>query len=153
MGKPDKVHFYASAGGLVIRGDEMLLVRKRAVPELRMPKGHIEPGEDREQAALREVREETGYADLRILADLGTQTASFNRYGHPTVRDESAFLMTLDGDGQHPRTAGDEERFEPVWAPLADAPTLLTYPTEQEFARRALAWLRRSGQWPVASGQ
>ena len=141
MESQEAVHFYRSAGGLVIRGDEMLLVRKRLAPELRMPKGHIEPGEDREQAALREVREETGYANLRILADLGRQTARFHRYGHPTVREESAFLMALDGDGQHPRTESDQQRFEPVWVRLAQAPTLLTYATEQEFARRALAWL------------
>ena len=135
------VHTYESAGGLVVHDGQVLLVRKRQVAEVRMPKGHIEPGETRADAAMREVREETGYAALRILADLGTQTAQFLRYERPTVREESAFLMALDGDGVAARTAEDEERFEPIWVSAASAPDMLTFETEEEFARRALAWL------------
>ena len=54
--------------------------------------------------------------------------------------------MALDGDAVAARTAEDEERFEPVWAHAADAPGLLTFGTEQEFARRALAWLAEHPQ-------
>jgi 8-oxo-dGTP pyrophosphatase MutT (NUDIX family) len=140
---PNRVQFhaYSSAGGFVVRDGQMLLVRKRLQPEVRMPKGHIEPGEDRAQAALREVTEETGYAGLHILADLGHQTAEFVLKPRWIVRDESAFLMTLENETQTPRDAKDTERFDPIWVPATDAPTLLTFRTEQEFARRALAWL------------
>ncbi len=133
--------YYESAGGLVVYQGRMLLVRKRLQPEIRMPKGHIEPGESREAAALREVREETGYATPRILADLGTQTAEFERFGRWTRRAESAFLMALDDETAVARDAKDSDRFEPIWVAPIDAPRLLTFRTEQEFARRALAWL------------
>lgn len=135
-------HTYASAGGFVIHNGRMLLVRKKQVAEMRMPKGHIEPGEDPATAALREVREEAGYANPRIVADLGTQTAEFEKDGYWVIRQETAFLMALDDETTVPRDAKDAARFEPVWVPLAEAPGQLTFMTEQEFARRALAWLK-----------
>ena len=75
MSKP-KFNFYRSAGGFVLRDGQFLLVHKVVNGEIRMPKGHIEPGEARATAAMREVREETGYAAVSVLADLGTQTAA-----------------------------------------------------------------------------
>ena len=138
--------FYESAGGFVVRDGLMLLVRKLDTPEVRMPKGHVEAGESYEAAARREVTEETGYAGVRILASLGKQSAEFDRYGRWTRRNEYAYLMALDGDDTLPRTASDAQRFEPVWVSAQDAPRLLTFATEQEFARRALAWLARNPQ-------
>ena len=140
MSKP-KFNFYRSAGGFVVHNGQFLLIHKLINGEIRMPKGHIEPGEARAAAAIREVREETGYADVTVLADLGTQTAQFVRYERPTVREESAFLLKLESEETAARTLEDEDRFEPFWAPAAQAPALLTFETEQEFARRALAWL------------
>ncbi|MBI3943471.1 MAG: NUDIX domain-containing protein, partial [Chloroflexi bacterium] len=88
-----RIH-YAASGGIVIDQGKVLLLRRRYDPrairslkpgsivyreETRLPKGHIEANESREQTALREVGEETGYHDLRIMADLGQVTHTFNR--------------------------------------------------------------------------
>jgi ADP-ribose pyrophosphatase YjhB (NUDIX family) len=139
----DEIITYCSAGGVVIDGDRVLLVRKRWVPEVRLPKGHVEPGERREEAALRETAEETGYAELRALADLGLLSVSFMRQGKQVVRIESFFLMALAGPGRAPRSAEDEEKFEPFWAPLEQAEEMLTFPSEQEFLRRARSAVAR----------
>ena len=48
-----------SAGGVVLLGNAILLLRKYNGDWV-LPKGKIEPGETHEEAALREVREETG---------------------------------------------------------------------------------------------
>lgn len=48
-----------SAGGLVVRGEEVLLIRDR-FGRWTFPKGHLEPGETAQQASVREVLEETG---------------------------------------------------------------------------------------------
>jgi 8-oxo-dGTP pyrophosphatase MutT (NUDIX family) len=59
------------AGGAVVRDEKVLVIRVRAV-EWELPKGGIEPGESPEQAALREVREETGLTSpLEIVRELG----------------------------------------------------------------------------------
>ena len=135
------VHQYASAGGIVLHQGRALLIRKRQPPEVRIPKGHVEPGEERALAALREVAEETGYADLRILADLGEQRTAFDRGDRHMVRDESCFLLAMVTERQVPRTEHDASRFEPIWVPLDSAVSLLTFASEQEFARRAVAWV------------
>src|SRR6185312_12975567 len=54
-----------SAGGVVVRGEQALVIvpARRAADGSRvlgLPKGHIDPGETEQQAATREVREETG---------------------------------------------------------------------------------------------
>ena len=47
-----------SAGGLVVRGDEVLLIATAGGRRWQLPKGHLEAGELPAEAAVREVREE-----------------------------------------------------------------------------------------------
>ena len=49
-----------SAGGVVVRGAEVLLIASKSGHRWRLPKGRLEQGETSQQAALRETREETG---------------------------------------------------------------------------------------------
>jgi len=86
---------YDSAGGIVFDGDRLLLLRKSALGEVVLPKGHIEPGETAEGAALRETVEETGYTKLEVLADLGTLQAQFPFKGDWYIRSEHYFVMRL----------------------------------------------------------
>jgi 8-oxo-dGTP pyrophosphatase MutT (NUDIX family) len=55
-----RTEHHRSAGGLVVEGDRILLISTQGGRRWQLPKGHIEEGETAEQAALREVREETG---------------------------------------------------------------------------------------------
>jgi 8-oxo-dGTP pyrophosphatase MutT (NUDIX family) len=138
------VRTYAAAGGIVIdaAGDRVLtLLRPQRFgpdgqPEVRLPKGHIEPGESREQAALREVHEEAGLSGLEIRADLGHQTVEFDWKGLHTIRDESYFLLALaPGAG----TDDPEGQFRLVWLSWEEALMRLTYEAEREWLRRARA--------------
>jgi 8-oxo-dGTP pyrophosphatase MutT (NUDIX family) len=137
--------YYRAAGGVVVHADQVLLLDRPARDEVRLPKGHIEAGESPEQAALREVREETGYIELKILADLGMQQTHFVRpfTGEPVTRDEFYFLMRLLDDTRVDRDA-HEHQFVPIWVSLAGAVSRLTYETEREFVCRALRWLQEN---------
>ena len=57
-----------AAGGVVVKDGKFVSIVRHGIPDL--PKGHIEKDENPEQAALREVEEETGIGKLRIVKEL-----------------------------------------------------------------------------------
>ena len=138
MNKPIR---YQAAGGVVIRenGAWFLLLERPGRRELRLPKGHIEQGETREQAAVREVQEETGYAEVTILADLGSYTHTFYDYlkDREVTRTESYFLMQLDSEAAYTGPQYAHENFQCKWVKRDEAERLTTYESEREFIRRA----------------
>ncbi|HEX3336934.1 MAG TPA: NUDIX hydrolase [Jatrophihabitans sp.] len=134
-----------SAGGLVVdlAGDEprgALIGRTDRQGRLlwSLPKGHIEVGETAEQAAVREVEEETGIAG-EILAELGTIDFWFVADGrriHKTVRHY--LLRRVGGE----LSDADIEVDEVAWVPLTEIRSQLAYPDERglvDAAGRLLA--------------
>ena len=57
-----------AAGGVVVKDGKFVAIMRHGIPDL--PKGHIEKGEKPEQAALREVEEETNIGKLHIVKEL-----------------------------------------------------------------------------------
>jgi 8-oxo-dGTP pyrophosphatase MutT (NUDIX family) len=127
---------YQAAGGVVVDGDKVLVLRRPSRDEVRLPKGHIKKGESRVEAALREVTEESGYADLEILADLGHQVVEYDYEGVHVVRDEYYFAMRLQSDRQIERK-DQEFQFIPDWLDWDKARSEPTYQAEREWVQRA----------------
>lgn len=127
---------YQAAGGVVVSGNKVLVLRRPSRDEVRLPKGHVKKGESRMEAALREVTEESGYADLEVVADLGHQVVEFDDQGVHVVRDETYFLMRLQSDRQVEREEG-EFQFIPHWLHRNKALSALTYQAEREWVHRA----------------
>lgn len=113
-----------AAGGLVRRrgtnGEvEILVVHRPAYDDWSFPKGKLEPGEDEEDAAVREVEEETGLR-CRLERELAT-TRYRDAQGRPkTVR---YWLMT-PVDGQ---LAAANEVDDARFVRMPKAAALLTY--------------------------
>ena len=133
-----------SAGGVLVRrlnGRWMLAAIRPAGKKpgtWALPKGRIDEGERGEEAALREVAEETG-ANGRSLGKLGDVRYWFNWEGERVFKVVSFFLVRYTGG-----RLGDvppEHRHEVAevrWLPLDDAPRLLAYGGERDMARKAL---------------
>ena len=138
MNEPIRYH---AAGGVLTRenGRRLLLLEIPGRKELRLPKGHIEPGETITEAAIREVQEETGYADVEVVADLGSLTHTFYnmRKDANVTRTETYFLMRLVSERAYDGPRYEHENFKRRWVNTDDAERLLTYESEREFARRA----------------
>jgi 8-oxo-dGTP pyrophosphatase MutT (NUDIX family) len=117
----------------------LLCTEHKRGPVWVLPKGHIEQGETREQAAVREVQEETGYAEVTILADLGSYTHTFYDYlkDREVTRTESYFLMQLDSEQTYTGPQYAHENFQRKWVKRDEAERLTTYESEREFIRRA----------------
>lgn len=127
---------YVAAGGVVVDGDRVLVLNRPGRNEVRLPKGHIEKGESPQETAVREVREETGYEELEVVADLGYQLVEFE-FGDTRVRrDERYFLMRLQSARRLERDP-KELQFVPTWLAWERALAELTYDAEREWLHRA----------------
>jgi 8-oxo-dGTP diphosphatase len=100
-----------------------------------LPKGKLEPGEDPEEAALREVREETGLR-CRLGEELGEARYADSK-GRPKVV-RYWIMEPLDGSFEPGREA-DELR----WLERSMALQLLSYEHDRELVARALNHPRR----------
>jgi len=136
----NQVRHYVAAGGVVVREGRVLVLRRPGRDEVRLPKGHVEASESARDAALREVVEESGYADLEIVADLGHQVVEFDYRGRHVVRDERYFLMTVTTARQVTRET-KELQFIPDWVGWEETLSALTFEAEREWVRRARAAL------------
>ncbi len=128
-----------SAGGAVVRDRQLLVIvpRRRAADGARvlgLPKGHIDPGETPLEAAIREVREETG-VQAELVGELGEVRYWYQRDGRAVPKSVVFYLLRyLSGDtADH-----DDEVEEAYWIGLADACAALSYPGERQIAERAL---------------
>src|SRR3954471_19487808 len=129
-----------SAGGVLVRrlGGRWMMAAIRPAgrpPGLwALPKGQIDPGEQGEETALREITEETG-ARGRSLGKLGDVRYWFNWEGERVFKVVSFFLVRYEGGrlGDVP-VEHRHEVAEVRWLPLDDAPRLLAYSGEREMA-------------------
>jgi ADP-ribose pyrophosphatase YjhB (NUDIX family) len=75
--RPAGVAEHISCGGVIARKDAsavlVALITEPGLSGYVLPKGHLEPGEDLEQAARREIVEEAGIADLVLVCKLGVK--------------------------------------------------------------------------------
>jgi ADP-ribose pyrophosphatase YjhB (NUDIX family) len=131
-----------SAGGVVVRELngvlEVAVIRPRGRAVWALPKGHVDAGELPDQAARREVREETGL-EAALQRPLGDVRYVYQRGGRSISKQVHFFLFRwvsgeIDELDQAMRVEVDLAR----WIPLSDAPRELAYDGEREMAAKAL---------------
>jgi 8-oxo-dGTP pyrophosphatase MutT (NUDIX family) len=123
-----------AAGGVVVRhGRNVALVHRPKYDDWTLPKGKLEEGEGALEAALREVREETG-----LECQAGPSLGSIE-YLDSSGRDKRVdyWLMEAVGEELAPTGEVDEAR----WVSFEEAASLLSYDRDREVLERAAARL------------
>lgn len=126
-----------AAGGVMLRttGDgqvEVLVVHRARRADWSLPKGKLDPGERAEQAAVREVAEETG-----VTGRLGAELPSV-RYEVEGVPKRVRWFRMEHVAGDPADRPADEEVDVAVWWPVEQAAVELTYPHDRELLATAL---------------
>jgi 8-oxo-dGTP pyrophosphatase MutT (NUDIX family) len=121
-----------AAGGVILRHGQVCVIHRPDYEDWSLPKGKLDGGETHEQAALREVHEETG-----LRCALGPELSAqqyVDRKGRPKTVRWWAMTVVSD-DGLTPSDEVDQRR----WIPVAEAERLLDYEHDRELVREALA--------------
>ena len=133
--------FEESAGGIVFKKEKkqtlILVTQHSAHHGWVFPKGLIDKGEDKETAALREVKEEGGVT-AKIIQEFPSVDYFYKLEGQRIKKKVTYFLMEyVSGDiADH-----DWEMEDAEWLSIDQVEDRLTYKTDKEVFRRAKSLL------------
>ncbi len=140
--KKDNVRFEYSAGGVVVDKDKVLVIKTKNLKNeviYTFPKGHIEEGETPQQAAIREVEEETGVkADIKEkIKDVEYWFIHNGKKIHKTV---NWFLMTPI----EVKPTKNIEVDEVFWYDINKVKDILSYNSDKELISKVLDILSKN---------
>lgn len=124
----------SKAGGIILRCNaqgerEIYLIHRGRYDDWSVPKGHIEAGETAQHAALREVREETGFT-CRV-------DVALPDYAYQTPQGEDVvvhfFAMQSISQGQ---PLDNHEVDKGQWTSYTAALRLISYPTLRQYFKK-----------------
>jgi 8-oxo-dGTP pyrophosphatase MutT (NUDIX family) len=118
-----------AAGGVVVRDGQVALVHRPRYDDWTLPKGKLARDESFEEAAMREVEEETG---LRTHLMRELPSTNYEVGGRPKI--VRYWLMDVEHEGPFlPNDETDQLR----WLPPDEALRLLTYDRDRDVLRAA----------------
>lgn len=132
-----------SAGGIIFKlvgqTPQVLLIKNAALRDPTkaywgFPKGHLEQGESEDQAALREVKEETGI-EAEILEKIDDEHYFFTHPKKGTIsKNVTIFLMKyISGEAK----AQESELLELGWFSIDEAMNKLSFKTDKKLLQKA----------------
>lgn len=149
----DRAQRETSAGGVVYRlaaGAALYLLIRDSYSNWGFPKGHLEQGERAEDAAVREVREETGLSELSLRGNIDTIDWYFRFRGRLIHKVCHFFLMETHEEETAPQRAEGITACQ--WASYDEASAAVSYANARLVLRRANEMIVGAPMGPASVG-
>jgi len=128
-----------SAGGVVVNRHGHVLVVNQRGNSWSLPKGHLDDWESPEQAARREIYEESGVRRLRLIKELGTYVRPrIGKHGGDDWKESKLICMFLFRTDQLRLDPQDDDHPEARWVRISLVAALLTHRKDRAFFRRMI---------------
>ena len=128
-----------SAGGIVIGPQGRVLIVNQKHRAWSLPKGHVEAGETHEEAARREIAEETGVTDLELLGELGSYSRfKLNKTGGDSKQERKHLHFFAYLTPTLKLAPQDPDNPEARWLHPTKIEAKLTHPKDKEFVQNHL---------------
>jgi 8-oxo-dGTP diphosphatase len=128
-----------SAGGIVLKAGKVLLIKNAALRDPKkaywgFPKGHINAGEKSEEAAIREIKEETGI-EAKLVKKLGDSSYIFTKNGEKIFKNVVYFLFDYISGEPEPQ---ELEVLEVKFFDPEEALNILSFQKDKQFLKQAV---------------
>ncbi len=128
-----------SAGGVVLNASGQALIVNQNNNSWSLPKGHIDPGETALEAAVREIREESGITELVLVRELGTyERPKIGLGGGDDLSEVKVLTFFLFHTSQTELCPADPQNPEARWVKKEEVARYLTHPKDRDFFLRTL---------------
>lgn len=133
-----------SAGGFVFNTNGGLLLVKEYGKYWGLPRGHVNEGEDKYKAAVREIEEETGLTDLEYIADLGSYSRStFGEDGQPNNKELKIITFFYFKTIEFNLVPHDPDITDADWFEVNEARSKLINEDDINFFNRSIDKIRK----------
>jgi ADP-ribose pyrophosphatase YjhB (NUDIX family) len=144
----DEVVHETTSGGVVFRrtkeGKVEILLIQDAKNRWTIPKGHVEEGEEPRQTAEREIREETGLQQMRVMDWLGKVNFRYRR-SHTLVL-MTMHIYLVEGKGDTDKLEGEDWLTDIKWLPSAEAVDKIAYDDIGKLILVGMKKIRNAGR-------
>ena len=134
-----KTKYTDCAGGIIINDKQEIAIVNQNNDSWSLPKGHIDKGETILEAAIREIYEETGIKNPKLIKALG----SFGRYriglnGEDDISEYKTIYIYLFSSSKKKLTPIDKNNPIAKWVSYNEVRNLLTHKNDKKFFEQCM---------------